>query len=160
MSLSLEERAWAKVCKGADDECWPWTGPITRKGYGVFDQKVDGKRARWYAHRLIYTLVFGKIPKGLEVDHDCHNLDPDCRAKDQCQHRRCCNPKHLVLRTHRDNLLAGKGFGSENLKKTHCLRGHPLSGPNLYTPPDGSRCCRKCRRMTNANLRKTHKSHA
>jgi len=31
--------------------------------------------------------------------------------------------------------------------KTHCLRGHPLSGENLYVDPKyGHRKCRECRR--------------
>ena len=28
--------------------------------------------------------------------------------------------------------------------KTHCKRGHPLSGPNLRVRPDGNRTCRIC----------------
>jgi hypothetical protein len=27
-----------------------------------------------------------------------------------------------------------------------CFEGHPLSGPNLYTRPDGRRECRACKR--------------
>ena len=30
--------------------------------------------------------------------------------------------------------------------KMHCLRGHPLSGENLYIQPDGSRICKICSR--------------
>lgn len=29
--------------------------------------------------------------------------------------------------------------------KTHCKRGHPFSGDNLYVAPDGERGCRTCR---------------
>jgi Recombination endonuclease VII len=29
-------------------------------------------------------------------------------------------------------------------KKTHCKRGHPLSGDNLYVSPQGIRYCRLC----------------
>lgn len=32
-----------------------------------------------------------------------------------------------------------------NGDKTHCKRGHPLSGKNLYVRPDGWRECRACR---------------
>ena len=32
-------------------------------------------------------------------------------------------------------------------RKTECLRGHPLSGANLYITPRGTRQCRACNRM-------------
>lgn len=38
---------------------------------------------------------------------------------------------------------------------THCRRGHPLSGPNLYLDPRGRRRCRACQRLT-ANRRYQH----
>lgn len=31
--------------------------------------------------------------------------------------------------------------------QTHCLRGHPLSGDNLYLNPRGIRVCKQCRRI-------------
>ena len=31
-----------------------------------------------------------------------------------------------------------------NKLKTHCLKGHPYSGSNLYVTPDGYRRCRAC----------------
>lgn len=43
-------------------------------------------------------------------------------------------------------LRTGWKGGSRNGKKTHCLRGHPLSGDNLYTDPSGQRHCRTCQR--------------
>ena len=34
----------------------------------------------------------------------------------------------------------------EQQKRTHCRRGHPFSGENLYVnPTNGDRCCRACR---------------
>lgn len=30
--------------------------------------------------------------------------------------------------------------------RTHCLRGHPFSGANLYVDPHGRRACRACHR--------------
>jgi hypothetical protein len=32
-------------------------------------------------------------------------------------------------------------------RRTHCKRGHPLSGENLYTRPNGYRMCRACGRI-------------
>jgi hypothetical protein len=36
---------------------------------------------------------------------------------------------------------------SMNRGKTHCKRGHALSGDNLRVYPDGRRCCRECERI-------------
>jgi hypothetical protein len=35
--------------------------------------------------------------------------------------------------------------------QTHCKRGHPLSGENLYYTSHGSRGCRTCNRLRKAN---------
>lgn len=42
-------------------------------------------------------------------------------------------------------------------KITHCSKGHPLSGDNLYQRPDGKRGCRICRR---ASMRKFYEARA
>ena len=36
-------------------------------------------------------------------------------------------------------------MGAANAAKTHCKRNHPLSGPNLYVSPRGTRACKRCR---------------
>lgn len=78
------------------------------------------------AHRFAYELANGPIPDGLEIDHLCRN-------------RKCVNPAHLQAVSHRENMLRAA--------KTHCLNGHPLTGPNVYLRPDGrGRECRECRR--------------
>lgn len=38
--------------------------------------------------------------------------------------------------------------------QTHCKRGHPLSGSNLFTNSQGSRGCKECRRLHKANYRR------
>jgi hypothetical protein len=39
------------------------------------------------------------------------------------------------------------------LWRSHCLNDHPLTGPNLYVAPDGSRHCRQCGRERHARYR-------
>lgn len=91
------------------------------------------------AHRVGYELYVGKIPDGLMLDHLCRN--------------RCCvNPKHLEPVTNLENVrrgIAAQRNREIRLAMTHCKRGHPLSGDNLYiNPGSGQRVCRSCRLMS------------
>jgi len=128
MSNTLYQRFWAKVNK--TDTCWLWTA-CARGGYG---QISAGGRSRKIlsAHRVAYEMLVGPIPEGLDLDH-------------LCRVTLCVNPKHLEPVTHRENLLRGESPSAKHARKTECLRGHPLSGANLYTDPKGRRQCRICR---------------
>jgi HNH endonuclease len=146
MPQTLEDRFLAKFDIPADEnDCWLWTATITNVGYGRLWR--DGRHV--LAHRLAYELYFDIIPDGFEVDHRCHN-ESDCAGGVQCQHRRCVNPRHLMLASTRDNLLRGKGLSAQNAVKTHCLRGHEFTPENtaIYFGPTGRpmRFCKECDR--------------
>lgn len=144
---SLEERIWSKIdTSGGPVACWPWLDHRCIEGYGKF--WVDRSQTSAMAHRVAYELVLGPIPVGMTIDHRCHTealragLCPGGRS---CLHRRCCNPDHLDPVTHADNVLRGAGPPSLNARKTHCIRGHPLSGANVIVRFDGKgRGCRAC----------------
>lgn len=113
------ERFWEKVDTSAGpDGCWLWTGWKTH-GYGGFDLRVA--RGQWRkvkAHRFAYELLKGPIPNGLEPDH-------------LCRVRACVNPAHLEPVTRRVNLIRGETFVADKVARTHCPKGHALSGDNL-----------------------------
>lgn len=118
----------AKFEKGSDDDCWLWTANLVR-GYGQFG--LHGRMV--YAHRVAYEMKYGLIPEGLYIDHLCRT-------------RNCVNPSHMEPVTNRVNLLRGVGVAAMNARKTHCDRGHELSGENLipYHMARGWRICRSC----------------
>lgn len=107
--------------------CWIWKGCIAPKtGYGQF--KIDARRGAQKSspHRFSHEYFIGEIPDGHEADH-------------LCKVRACCNPLHLEAVTVQINRKR------RNADKTHCKRGHPLSGDNLYIrPSNGARHCRAC----------------
>lgn len=126
MKKTLQERLWPKVRK--TDTCWLWTA-ATANGYGYFS--VDGKGKR--AHRVVYELLVGPIPEGLYLDHLCRVTN-------------CVNPSHLEIVDNRTNTLRGIGITANNFVKAECVKGHLLSGSNVYTRPSrpGTRECREC----------------
>ena len=148
-------RFWSRVDKDGPTPaqrpelgpCWIWRGPTTSDGYGRVwtGSRTDSTIRRDRAHRVAYALLGGEIPEGLTLDHLCHNAT-SCTLGDKCPHRRCCNPFHVELATNRVNILRGNGHGACNARKTHCPKGHPYSGVNLYVRPQGERMCRECYR--------------
>lgn len=68
-------------------ECWVWTGPCTKDGYGW--TRLDG--VTFYLHRLSYAAHVGEIE--LDKPYVLHS----------CDNPPCCRPKHLFLGTIADN---------------------------------------------------------
>lgn len=92
---ALPERMQNKIEKSAEG-CWLWTGAKTAKGYALWAPDPEHKRLlankTKRAHRIIYQLLIGPIPEGLQLDHVC-------RVK------HCVNPAHMEPCTNRENTV-------------------------------------------------------
>lgn len=88
---------WNKVNKNGSipihcpelGQCWEWIGANDGNigGYG----SVNWEGRKTSAHRIAWQLTNGEIPNKLEVCHCCDNPS-------------CCNPNHLFLGTHKQNM--------------------------------------------------------
>jgi hypothetical protein len=117
------------------EACWYWEGAKNDSGYGYwgFQGKVRP------AHVYSYQIFKGEIPAGFELDHICRNHS-------------CLNPFHLEAVSHSVNVQRGVDFKVKtNQGKTHCIRGHPLSGTNLLLRKNGK--WRRCRICNNEHAR-------
>lgn len=91
-----EMRFWGKIKK--TDSCWLWQGCVNTTGYGMANW---AGRKNIVAHRLVWTLLKGEIPAGLEA---CHTCDTP----------RCCNPDHIFLASHAENMADCKAKGRQS----------------------------------------------
>jgi hypothetical protein len=101
-------RIWAKVMSrvvihlprgGQETGCWEWLGPDSGKpgrgqdkgrGHSYGRMALDG--ATMAVHIVMWVLVNGPIPPRKQLDH-----------AGGCWTRKCCNPSHLEMVTHKRN---------------------------------------------------------
>ena len=131
----MEER----VEKIPEAGCWLWTGSYhaerkyAANQYGYMTVKLNGKWQAKNCHRLMWIALHGDPGRKLEV---CHRCDVPL----------CCNPAHLFLGTHKENMADSRRKGRHFLSaKTHCKRGHELTAENTYVEKKtGCRHCNIC----------------
>ena len=124
--------------------CWEFQG-YCDKGYGRIAHGVPEVPGESLAHRVVYTLVRGPIPDGLDLDHLCRNPP-------------CCNPFHLDPVDAATNNVRGYSPSANNMRKTHCNNGHPLTGDNMRYETSGSRRCKTCAREANARYKASRRT--
>ena len=133
--MELIERVWSKVTIKGPDECWPWTGTLDSRKYGVIKLRAHPLKPKMVkAHRLMYLFSGGDISDF--VLHRCNNPI-------------CCNPAHLYKGNHGDNMKwmseCGRSTkGRKNVWKCHTCKefGHNSRGCGKKTVYRCSRCKR------------------
>lgn len=139
--LLSKERMQNEMNKIIIDEitgCWYHPNKPTNNGYV---QIAFTKKDKAMMHRIAYRLTFGDIPEGMTVDHKCHTdavKNNSCEGN-QCNHRKCCNPKHLQLLSFTDNVNL-----SVNKNRNTCPQGHLNIPSNRHYKKSGSSSCREC----------------
>jgi hypothetical protein len=126
----------SKTAPEPNTGCLLWTASRLPRGYGEFGFR--GRVVR--AHKWLYEQLHGPVPAGLVLDHKCRTPS-------------CVNPDHLEPVTQRVNVLRGTAPAALQAQQESCIHGHPLSGANLYTKPNGARQCKACRRDTDRRRR-------
>lgn len=136
----FQTKFWGSILCDVGSHCWAWQGLVNDSGYGYIFYR--GRKEQ--AHRVAYELLVGEIPKGMVLDHKCH--DPlTCPGGVTCPHRRCVNTDHLAPTTIRENVLRGATVPAANAAKTHCSHGHEFTPENTISHKRG-RDCRICAR--------------
>lgn len=134
--IKFNRKFWFKIDFVSAAPCWQWIGAKTVDGYGILKHPAN---KGLLAHRAIME-IFGWFDKTKVVDHQCRN-------------RLCVNPNHLRMVTVKQNVLENSNSPAyHNSKKTHCKRGHPLSGENLlirkkWKYNTSYRLCKACYKM-------------
>lgn len=124
-----------------DNGCWKFNGWHNNKNRGML--RIE--KRLWLVSRLAILLFKPEEYKEfLQANHNC---------KDES----CFNPDHLYMGTQSQNLSdAGqlgnmsRTFNHANSQKDKCPSGHLYDKENTKIRKNGSRECKKCRKLHNA----------
>lgn len=112
----LISRMLAKIdVSGGEDACHPWLGTKSREGYGMIYNQPTRRKER--AHRMMYEILHGPI------------TDPELVVRHTCDNPPCCNPKHLLLGTRKQN---AEDRGKRKRGREHRQSGEANTNAKLF----------------------------
>ena len=124
---------------GGPDACHPWTGRVSKGGYGDF--RLKGKIMK--AHIVAWEFEHEQSrPPDRDIDHECHNQavrEGTCEPG-ICAHRACCNPAHLVARSRQEHYTrsrrrdGGSANGWSKLTEEQVLEIRELLATGILSP--------------------------
>lgn len=112
MDFNKIESRVRRTAKG----CWLWQGAVSSSGYGQLEE--NGKT--WTAHAYAYRCFHDSPPKSKEIRHTCNN-------------KLCCNPKHLVLGTPKENYADSKDSHDKADAQRRAPKGWTVDGKKYDT---------------------------
>lgn len=118
--------------------CWIWTSHLTGSGYAQYSDKGKNR----VVHKMVYEMLVGKVPDGLELDH-------------LCKVKKCVNPKHLEPVTHSENLIRSY----KGRERTQCKRGHEYKQGSYKIRMKNGRETRTCLACCNIRQKEWRLSH-
>lgn len=111
ISEKVASRFWSHVDILSDNECWNWKFYTNKSGYGRY--RIGNKF--YYSNRIAWFLSNKSDPSSLLVCHSCDNP-------------KCCNPKHLFLGTHLDNMNDSVNKGRRSVLPNNPFSSNAVSG--------------------------------
>lgn len=113
--------------------CWEWSGQLSKSGYGKIHWHTYGHLR---VHRVA-AMLWLQFPI-TDTRIVCH----------RCDNRKCFNPAHLFVGTHRDNQRDSvQKKRNANVRKICCAHGHEYTAENTWLDKLGHRHCRACHRF-------------
>lgn len=94
-----------------NNDCFIYNEPLNRQGYSYVAAGLHGN-----AYKVVFEKWHGAVPRGLVIDHDCHNVAVHrgtCAGGPTCIHRACINPMHLRAVSQGENNRARSKFSVE-----------------------------------------------
>ena len=92
-SANSIENIMSNTIRHEESGCLLYMGRLDENGYA----RISCQGKNRIGSDAVYEMVHGTIPEGYEVDHLCHT-------------RRCIEPTHLRLLTHRQNVIYIKAY--------------------------------------------------
>ena len=113
--------------------CWPWMGALNGNGYGTLRGgtlhiSVTGIRWIYQAHRV--ALAIATVREDQTIFELMDDENAVLEAAHTCHFRPCCQPDHLVWKSHRSNLAdvvarygaLGRSAHDKGMRVTRCVR--------------------------------------